>query len=272
MINSRSLVALLCAAVLSACGKDAVQTIGAPTTTGADIKFFNFGVSAPGVNFFANDTLKVTATSRTSCTPPTDPTCTTTGLEDTTGTAYGAASSGGFYAALAPGAYTFKGKISATTNKGVAISSAATTLEDGKNYSLYLSGFYNTTAKSVESFIVEDPIPATIDYTFAYVRFVNASSNSSPLTLYAKSTVLGVVIEVPVGAAVSYKGAGAFVQLPAGVWDLSGRVTGSTANAVARTGVSFNGGRVYTVSLLGDYTVTSTTAANRIRLDNTANR
>jgi len=32
----------------------------------------------------------------------------------------------GLYAALPPGAYTFKGKISATTDNGLAISSAAT--------------------------------------------------------------------------------------------------------------------------------------------------
>jgi hypothetical protein len=269
MINSRSIAALLCAAVLSACGKDALQTIGAPAT-GADIKFFNFGVTAPGVNFFANDTLKVTATSRTSCTPPTDSTCLSTGLEDTTGTVYGGASSGGFYAALPPGTYTFKGKISATTNKGVAISSTTTTLEDGKHYSLYLSGLYNATVKSVESFVVEDPIPAATDYTVAYVRFVNASSNSSPLTLYAKSTTTAV--EVPVGTAVAYKAAGAFVALAGGTYDLGGRTTGSTTSAVTRTGVSFLGGRVYTVTVFGDYTVTSSTAANRIRLDNTANR
>jgi hypothetical protein len=276
MINFRSLAALLCTVALSACGKDAVQTIGAPPA-GADIKFFNFGVNAPGVNFYANDTLKVTATSSTSCTPlPTDPAllaqCTTAGLESATGTAYTGVGNGGFYAALPPAAYAFKGKISAATDNGVAISTTTTTLADGKSYSLYLSGFYNATAKSVESFIVEDPIPTTIDDVFAYVRFVNASPNSSPLTLYAKGTVLGNVIEVPVGAAVSYKGAGAFVQLPGGIWDLNGRTTGSTANAVTRTAVSLNAGRVYTVTVFGDFTVTSSTATTRIRLDNTANR
>ena len=90
MINFRSLAAPFCAVVLSACGKDAVQTIAAPAT-GADIKFFNFGVNAPGVNFYANDTLKVTATSST------------TGQESTTGTAYSGVGNAGLYAALAPG-------------------------------------------------------------------------------------------------------------------------------------------------------------------------
>ena len=54
-----SLAVLLCAAMLSACEKNAVQDLTA-TTPGARIKFFNFGVNAPGVNFYANDA-KVTA-------------------------------------------------------------------------------------------------------------------------------------------------------------------------------------------------------------------
>ena len=53
MINIRSLAALLSAVALSACGGDAARTIAAPAT-GADIKFFNFGVGAPGVNFFSS--------------------------------------------------------------------------------------------------------------------------------------------------------------------------------------------------------------------------
>ena len=99
MMTHRSLATLLCVAMLAACGEDAVQNITAPAP-GARIKFFNFGVNAPGVNFFANDA-KVTAT-----------TSTTAGVESTTGTAYSGAAAGGFYAAIAPGSYTLTGKIS----------------------------------------------------------------------------------------------------------------------------------------------------------------
>jgi hypothetical protein len=273
MTNTRSLAALLCAVALSACGKDAAQIIAAPAT-GADIKFFNFGVNAPAVNFYANDTLKVTATSITGCTPPTDPKCTTTGY-DTTGTVYSGVGNAGLYAALPPGAYVFKGKIAANTDVRVPISNTATTLEDGKHYSLYLSGFYDATAKSVESFVVEDPIPTVptdfaTSVTTAYVRFVNASPNSSPLQLYAKSTVTGE--EGPVGGVVAYKSAGAFIAIPATTFDLRARAVGATTDAVTRAAVGFGGGRVYTITVFGDYTVTTSTAATRIRLDNTANR
>jgi hypothetical protein len=190
MIRPRSIAALLCAAALSACSKDSVQNISAPAT-GADIKFFNFGVNAPGVNFYANDTLKLTATSIATCTPSTDPKCATTGIESTTGTVYAGAGNAGLYSQIAPGQYTFTGKIAAATDKGVSIASLPMTLADGKSYSFYVSGFYNTATKTAESFVVEDPFASKIDFTVAYVRFVNASSNSSPMTLYVTNPATG---------------------------------------------------------------------------------
>ena len=138
-----------------------------------------------------------------------------------------------------------------------------------------MSGFYNTTSKSVEGFVVEDNFPISTDSTQATVRFVHAISNANPMTLYAKSTTAGST-EIPVGTEVAYKNAGAFVSVPAGAYDLSTRYTGSTTNALARTGVSFVGRKVYTITARGDITVAPTTtgcaAANRTCLDNTANR
>lgn len=256
MTASRLLAALCCAATLTACDRNAVQDITGPLA-GARIKFFHFGVNAPGVNFYANDA-KVTAISST------------TGTESTTGTTYGGVGSGGFYAAIAPGQYTFTGRIAAATDKDLAIATVTGTLEDGKSYSLYLSGFYNTTAKTIDGFLVEDPYPAAFDYAQAYVRFVHGVSNANPLTLYAKLQSSGV--EVPVGTEVAYKAAGAFVALPGGVYDLAARYAGASSNAIARTAVSFVAGRVYTIGARGDITVTSSTATNRPFLDNTANR
>ena len=253
---SKAVVALLAAVVVASCDKNAVQDITGPLDS-ARIKFFNFGVNAPSVNFYANTT-KMTATSST------------TGAEATTGVSYGAVGSGGFYSAIAPGQYAFAGKIAATVDKDLAIATINQTIADGKSYSLYLSGFYNTTNKSVEGFVVEDDYPATIDFNVAIVRFVNAISNANPMTLYAKSTTTGT--EVAVGGSIAYKSAGAFVSLPGGSYDLSTRYAGSSTNAITRTAVSFNAGRVYTISARGDITITSTTATNRPFLDNTANR
>jgi hypothetical protein len=256
--HTTTLAALLCAGLLSACGESPVRDISGPPPAASRIKFFNFGVGAPGVNFYADNT-KMTAIS--SATP---------GVESTTGVNYGLVGNGGAYSAIAPGQYTLTGKIAATVDKDLAIASVPATIADGKYYSFYMSGFYNTTAKTVEGFVVEDPVVEPTDFTSASVRFVNAISNANPMTLYAKSTTTGA--EVAVGGEVAYKGAGVLASLPVGFYDLSTRYTGVTTNAIVRTGVQFLGGRMYTIGARGDITIVSTTAATRPILDNTPNR
>jgi hypothetical protein len=274
MNRQKSFAVLLCAAVLAACSyeKNAVQDITAPDP-GSRIKFFNFGVNAPGVNFYANDT-KVTAVSATGCAiPPLPEACTTTGIEATTGVAYGGVGLAGLYSALAPGQYTFTGRIAATIDKDLPISSVGIALTDGMYYSFYQSGFYNTTTKTVEAFVVEDPFPTQIDFSLAYVRFVHAISNAQPMRLFAKNTT--TTTEVPVGAEVAYKSAAAFTGIPPGSYDLSTRYAGLSTNALTRPAVSFAAGRVYTITARGDITVAPSTAcaaANRTCLDNTLNR
>jgi hypothetical protein len=260
MTRHTSIAALLLASLLSACGTKEVQSLTG-TEAHARVRFFNFGVNAPGVNFYANTT-KMTAVQST------------TGAESTTGIAYGGVGAGGAYASLDPGQYTLAGKIAAATDKDLAISSVTTSVEDGKYYSFYQSGFYNTTAKTVDAFVVADDFPVQNDSTIATVRFVHAISNANPMTLYAKNTTSAV--ETAIGTEVAYKGATAFVNVPAGLYDLSTRYSGSATNALARTGVSFVGRKVYTITARGDITVAPTTtgcaAANKTCLDNTANR
>jgi len=271
MTRIRLLSSLLGGLALAACSKDGVQNISGPTA-GSYVKFYNFGVNAPSVNFFANDA-KVTAISSTSCTPPAVPpipACGTTGIESTTGTAYGSLGNAGLYMTLAPGQYQFSGRISAATDNGLSVAKVSGTLADGKFYSVYMSGFYDTNAKTVDGFILEDDFPAQIDFTTTSVRFVNAISNSSPMTLWAKNTTTGDSLAI--GSAIAYKAGGAFVTMPGAVYDLSVRAPGSNTVLFNRTGVSFVAGRVYTVSARGDMTVTSTTATNRPFLDNTLNR
>ncbi len=265
MNRSRSIAALLCVALLAACGDNAVQKITG-SFPGSAIKFYNFAVCGttqttttsctPSVNFYANET-KVTAVNST------------TGSESSAGTGYTALGNGGLYSGLEPGQYTISGKISAAgADKDVAVSNTPVTLEDGKYYSYYLSGFYNTTTKTSDSFIVEDDLPA-IDMTTVYVRFVNAIPNANPMTLYAKNTSSGA--ETAIGGEMAYKSAGAFVSIPGGTYDLSTRYTGSATNAISRTAVAFVPGKIYTISARGDITITSTTAINRPFLDNTPN-
>src|SRR5687768_5813377 len=252
MTKLRSFALLACAAALVACDKNAVQEIDGPMPS-ARIKFYNFGLNAPSVNFYANDT-KMSATSST------------TGVESTTGVTYATGvSNGDRYSAIEPGQYTFYGKIAATVDKDLAISQLTATIEDGKHYSLFQSGPYNTTTKTVDAFIVEDPFIEERDYTVAYVRFVNTIYNAAALTLYVKHSV--TLAETAVGGPVAYKSAGAFTAIPGGFYDISARLTGSSTNAISRAGVSFLPGRVYTIAAKCDITMTSTTAATRPILD-----
>ena len=259
MKNFRSILLLMSAVALGACEKDAVQQIGEPVVGGARIRFFNFGLGAPAVNFYA-DNQKVTAVSST------------TGVESTNGVAYGAVgvSANGYYSLVDAGQHTLSGRISATVDKDLAISNLSATLVDDTYYSFYQSGVYNTTTKTVDSFIVVDDIPEEIRDVQADVRFVNAIYNSQPMTLYARNTVTGV--ETAIGDNVAYRAAGAFTTLPAGSYDLFTRVAGSATNVITRTAVAFENRRVYTISARGDMTVTGTTATNRPILDNTPNR
>jgi hypothetical protein len=185
----RASVVLLCAAALTACEADGVRDLTGPLPS-ARVKFYNFGVGAPGVNFYANDT-KMTAIASA------------TGTESTVGVNYGGVAAGDRYTAIQPGQYTFSGRIAAATDKDLAVSNAAATIEDGKFYSFYQSGIYDTATRTADAFVVEDALPRGINWSQSYVRFVHAISNAAPMTLYAKHTVTGA--ETAIGGMVAYK-------------------------------------------------------------------
>src|SRR2546423_14985140 len=127
MNTYKTFAALLCAVVLGACDKNAPVEISTPFTSGAQVRFFNFGPSAPSVNFYANDA-KVTAV------------LSGTGVESTTGTTVGNPAAGGMYTAVTPGQDTLSGRVPGTATQGSSIS---TTREDGKDYSYYQRGIYS---------------------------------------------------------------------------------------------------------------------------------
>ncbi len=253
-----SILLLLGASLLVSCSKVDVQGITEAPPGSARIMYFNDAVGAPSVNFYANGT-------KTTAIGPSN------GGESPIGITYGNVAAGGYYTDIQPGQYTITGQISptATTDGGKAISSVATTLAAGTYYSFYQSGIYDATNKAADAFVVQDPLP-DFDWSQAYVRLVNASSNSSPMALSLKNTTTAAV--VPAGGAVAYRSAGTFTPVAAGTYDLSVRVAGATSDAITRTGVSFAPGRVYTVTARGDMTVTSTTSASRPILDFTPNR
>lgn len=258
--------ALLGAALLAACdlSGSAVQDITAPAAS-ARIKFHNFSPNAVGVNFYGNGA-KLTAIASSACANPStaaDSTaCTTTGEESSIGTKYGQVASGGLYDAVNPGQYTLTAEIAGDST---VVASATQAIADGKYYSFFMSGPYNATTQTAESFVVEDPIPTTVADTVAYVRFVNAVSDASgSLTLYGTDTS---GVSAPIGGAVAYKTAGAFVPVVPGPYTIAAKYASGTALITRKTSVSFSGGHVYTITAYGT-TATSSTLA----LDYTQNQ
>jgi len=247
--------ALLTAAAFAACDKNTVQELPFGPLLGAKIKFFNLGVGAPSVNFYADD-VKMTAVQSG------------TGAEATTGVSYGSVGNGGTYSQIAPGTYSITGRIAAATDKDLPIDTLHVTIADGKQYSFYLSGPYVTATKQVDGFIVEDPVPAQ-DFSTAYVRLVHGIYNANPLTLYARPAGDTVTAHWQVvGPAVAYKAAGTFVTIQPGIYDLGARFTDSTTNRMTLAGVSLLGGQIYTINARGNNT--ATTGATRDSLNSTA--
>ena len=269
-----SLIALFGAAALMACGEKAEKNIAGPVPSTSAIRFFNFSVNAPTVQFFANDQ-QVTATNTAGCNgaknPPvtaTDSTCLQLGIQSATGVAYAGVAAGGLYTAVDPGQYTFTGRQMSSKGPTATISTVPATIDAGKYYSYYRSGLFNSTTKSSDAFVVEDVLPATIDWSKSLVRFVNAIGNSVPMTLVAVDTLGNAT---PLGGQVAYKSAGAFTALTPAPYDLHAR-DANGADKIIRTFVTFMPGHVYTITARGDMTVTSSTALNRPFLDNTANQ
>lgn len=248
---------VLSAAALAACGDTGQTDITAPAPS-AQVLFFNEALNAPGVNFYA-DTAKLTAVGSS------------TGTPSTVGTNFSQVAAGGYYTGITPGQHTLSARLSDSTS--ATVSSVAQAITAGKAYSYYQSGVYDATAQKAEAFVVEDPIPATYDYSVANVRLVNAIYNSTPGTMTLvnnDTTIHPAPPPVVIGGAVGYKAAGAFVPVPPGTYSVSVSGLGTTGSVIGA--ISVTGGHYYTVTARGDMTVTSSKSANYPKLDNLTNR
>lgn len=238
------------------CKKNAVQVIDGPPT-GAYIKGYNFAISGPSVNFYANDT-KISATSSA------------TGKEATTGVNYsGTFPANNSYVVLSElGSVTFKTKIpsTASANPNGIVANVTANVEAGKYYSFFTSGIYDATAKTTSGFVLEDKLPA-IDTAFAYVRMVNTISNTeNGFSLKATNKTTGEVLDLT--APVPYKMGSTFIKVPNGVYNLvSQSVNPGVTHTITRNDVSFSKGFVYTMASRGNVLV-----ANNTGLDLTRNR
>lgn len=261
-----SIAVLLCATVLSSCGEEAFPDITGPMAE-SRIKFFNFSVGAPGVYFYANNN-KAAGIGAATVVIDAKTGVVTSSAESVTGITYpatstsdGGVTAGGFYSAIAPGSYDFAAKLADTTLRSTVVSKVTTSIAGGKYYSYFMSGAYDAGTKTAEAFILEDNFPVNMDWTQAYVRFVNAGPTSAPLTLYGTNTTTATP-EAAIGAITAYKAGSAFVGVPTGSYNL-GAKDAAGVSKIARTAVQFSAGRVYTITLRGTTTLALNNTTNR---------
>ena len=253
---------LLCLLTLS-CKKNGVHELSTtPAGTGARIKFFNFAIAAPAVNFYANEQ-KIAAV------------VSSNGTESAAGVAYGSVFPAINYSLLPAGSYTFKSMIpeKAAALPGTVLTQREQRLEEGHAYSFYTCGPYQTGGNTTDSFILEDVLPAVAD-SLVQVRFVNTIANAATaLDLFLQPAAGGQTFQVASG--IAYKSGSAFISLPAGNYAVFSRYPGSADNLISRSGsagVSLVSGQAYTIGARGDMTVSGAAAVSRPYMDLTSNR
>lgn len=241
------------------CEKNTIQKIDS-APKGAFVRFYNFALSGPSVNFYIDDA-KISANSSA------------TGIEATTGVNYGGIfpANNSYVSIENTGDVSFKTIVpsTATANPNVTIVSVNTSIEPDKYYSFFTSGVYNATTKTTSGFVVEDILPA-VDTSMAYVRFVNTFPNNlNGFSLKAVNT--NTLEEFVITAPISFQGSSAFLKVPGAVYNLIATSSNVPMSyTITRKDVSLSKGFVYTIASKGDPTVT--TGANLPSLDLTRNR
>ncbi|SOD20089.1 DUF4397 domain-containing protein [Pedobacter xixiisoli] len=248
----RVLIIGLISLALYSCEKNANQIIDTKEFNGPFLRGYNFSPSGPTVNVYVND-IKVTAIGSTN------------GKEATAGiAAYGVFPTTNSYVNLtSKGNVTVKSVIpsTATTNPGVVTSTINGDLQEGKYYSFFTCGLYNTTDKTTSSVILEDKIP-TLDTAAAYLRFVNLVPNApNGYDLVITNRATSQVINL--SPTLAFKAASDFVKVPAGIYDLRASSVGGTV--INRTELTISKSYVYSLITRGTAVTASTLAIDMTR-------
>lgn len=231
---------LLLAAGLVACEKNtlAVEDL---TATGGRIKFIHAGVGLPAVNFFVNDA-KVSGVSSTA-----------TGVVQ--GSAYGGSFPQVEYATVPVGSLTLKAASRTAAAADSTIATATLTTEADKYYTAILAG------RPGQFFTLTDDFSSASDASKAYVRFVNAVSDTARYDIYSRSDTAYVARNL------SFRQSTAFLPVNPMSTVYEFRRAGSTALlGTALTVNDYVSGRVFTVVMRGTPGTTATTTVPALSL------
>lgn len=269
IIRIKALLAALVLITMIGCEKNSVGNVSTEDYEGANFKFYNFALSSPTVNGYANDKKFAGILS-------------TTGIENAAGVVGGGVAPARGYALVPQGTNTvFKAitpstmPVNATSGFGpnLTIAEVTSSVQNGKNYSFYVSGLFNKTTQKADGFIIEDTLPQP-DTAASYIRLVNPGHNTSTLSLEITRTYkvdgLDVVETTTPITGVSYKTASPFVKVASGSYTLKliDLVSGKT---LTRTATGFGKNRVYTFTLRGDM-ISGVASSPTVFLDFTENR
>lgn len=277
----KNIVKILILSVISisflACEKTAVVDITVPYN-GAQFKVYNFaftrsapatGASAVTFNSYANDVKFAAVVS-------------TTNAEGAAGLGVGGVSPARGYSLVPAGSnVVFKAitPVNAVPNAtygfgpGLEIANVVASVENGKNYSFYVNGFFDPATKKADGFVIEDKLPSP-DTSAAYIRLVNPAPNTTGLSLDLIRTVkingVDVVETTTPITGVAFKTGSEFVRVPSGTYTLK-CIDVATGKSIARTtATSLLKNRVYTFTVRGD--LVGTTSYPTLFLDFTENR
>lgn len=257
------------AVVISSCGEKDIIINEYTREPGneAQVRFYNFGINAPSVNFYA-DNVKITASQSL------------TGEMAPTGVSFGATYPSIGYVEV-PGGDNIN--IFSKTPTTLAIPAnnvnnyqqdkevsniTVPKLESKKQYSLFIAGYFDKDTHKAESFIISDELPPS-DTSKVFVRFVNSGvAEAGTLSIkVSKMDGTEVISEEMVAAELAFKSATEFKDFPYGTYKFT-IIPSNANNRIWERTITLNRDRVHTIAVRGDLRNTSPAPL----LDNTQNR
>lgn len=236
--------------LFTACGDQHTfpDIIRAPSSDHGQVRFYNFVINGPTVNFYANGVKSTAITS-------------TTGQEAANGVGWGGTHPNVGYVEIPAGSdvtiesITPKNMLIPTNNinnyeGGIVTSSLSIPkIEPLKQYSVYLSGYWDKVNKKSKSFYIKDEMPG-VDTSKVFVRFVNSGVEEGgdlKFIVTNRDTLIGTYL---IDDKIPYGSASKFVAVPYGTYNL--KIYTASGDSLIRNGVALNPDRVHTFALRGD--------------------
>ncbi len=134
---------------------------------------------------------------------------------------------------------TYRFRVTPNAAPAPVVIDVTTPIDGNTDYTVVAVDFLN----SIEALLLTDD--NTIDPNAARVRFVHASPDAPTVDIFAAGGV------DPLFDAISFRGVGDYISVPAGTYDLEVRLDAGGALALPVPGLTLEAGTVYTVFAMG---------------------